>query len=85
MRSLILLLLCPLALASVPAPRYTPPVRSVVDKLSRRHGNGRWYMAADGHAVFCYGPTRMIPDDNGGLKKIVTFCRGDRVIVDLKE
>lgn len=42
-------------------------------------------MADDGHAIYCYGPQRMIPDPTGGLMKIATFCRGDRAIVRLKE
>lgn len=85
MRSLLLLLLCPLALASIPAPHLAPPPRAVVDKLTQNRHGGKWYMAEDGHAVFCYGPTQMIPDASGGLQKIVTFCRGNKTIVVLHD
>jgi hypothetical protein len=42
-------------------------------------------MSQDGHAVFCYGPTMIVPAGNGDLQKVATFCRGDRVIVPLHD
>jgi hypothetical protein len=45
---------------------------------------GSWYFSVDGHAVYCYGPT-MFVQANGGIQKVATFCRGDRVIVPLHE
>jgi hypothetical protein len=75
---------------SLPALADVPPVRKALPQpqfVSRKTANsgGRWYMAVDGHAVYCYGPTRMIPTSDGGFQKIVTFCRGDKVIVPLHE
>ena len=44
------LLLC------LPLPKLTPPPRAPNDHISQvtRKG-GRWYFAATGHAVYCYG------------------------------
>jgi hypothetical protein len=76
---------------SLPASADVPPLRKPAPQSQptfvRKVANsgGRWYMALDGHAVYCYGPTRMIPTSDGGLQKIVTFCRGDKVIVPLHE
>jgi len=37
---------------------------------------GRWYMAEDGHAVFCYGPVVTINGLFGDPKRVATECRG---------
>jgi len=37
---------------------------------------GRWHMAEDGHAVFCYGPVVTINAQFGDLKRVATECRG---------
>jgi hypothetical protein len=42
-------------------------------------------MAETGHAVFCYGPVRLLKQPNGGLQRVATFCRGDQTIVPLKD
>jgi hypothetical protein len=78
-----------LALAKITEPKITPPQQPVhiVDKALPPHATkgGRWYMAQDGHAVFCYGPTMLIPTATGDLTKVVTFCRGDKTIVPLHD
>lgn len=80
-------LLIVLLLASIPPIHTTPvPQKELVGTIQKNRSNGgRWYMADDGHAIFCYGPSRLIPGPDGNLMKIVTFCRGDRAIVKLKE
>jgi hypothetical protein len=70
--------------ASIP-PRPLSPQKELIAPIQKNRNGGRWYMADDGHAIYCYGPQRMIPDPTGGLMKIATFCRGDRAIVRLKE
>jgi len=87
MRSLIPLLLFPTMLfASIPTNTRPPlPQKELVSTIQKNHKGGTWYMAEDGHAVYCYGPQRLIPGPDGSLMKIVTFCRGDRTIVKLKE
>jgi hypothetical protein len=46
---------------------------------------GRWYFAETGHAVYCYGPVRMIPLPEGGIQRVATFCSGEKPIVPLKD
>ena len=72
---------------SLPGPRMAPPLRPAVETLSvgtaSRHG--QWYLAETGHAVFCYGPVRLVKQANGGLQRYATFCRGDQAMVPLKD
>jgi hypothetical protein len=42
-------------------------------------------MAANGHAVYCYGPVMTMPQLAGGLLRVATFCRGDLAMVPLKD
>lgn len=88
-------LLLVLALLNLPAAADIPPVRralphqlTVVDKnialASKGKSRGAWYMSEEGHAVFCYGPTMYI-QAGAGLRKVATFCRGDKVIVPLHD
>jgi hypothetical protein len=46
---------------------------------------GRWYFAENGHAVYCYGPVRLLPQAEGGLQRVATFCQGDKNMVPLKD
>jgi hypothetical protein len=81
-----------LALALVlalPVPKLTPPAQlststSVTTQPEAKKG-GRWYFAATGHAVYCYGPVMTVPQAEGGLVKVATFCRGDQTMVPLKD
>jgi hypothetical protein len=72
---------------SLPVPKLTPPAQiSLVQshETAKKQG-GKWYFAATGHAVYCYGPVRTVPQGPGGLLKVATFCRGDQPIVPLKD
>ncbi|MGH9499065.1 MAG: hypothetical protein ACRD3L_07960 [Terriglobales bacterium] len=71
---------------SLPGSRVAPPLRPSVDHLARQSAqHGQWYLADNGHAVFCYGPVRTIKDPTGGLERVATFCRGDKAMVTLKD
>jgi hypothetical protein len=61
----------------------TPPDH-VASKRPARKG-GRWYFAENGHAVYCYGPVRLLPQAEGGLQRVATFCQGDKNMVPLKD
>ena len=78
-----------LLLASLPPVRVAQPIpapqKELVGTIQKNHSGGRWYMAADGHAIFCYGPTMLIRDAEGDFSKVATFCRDGRAIVKLKE
>ncbi len=47
--------------------------RVVNSELQKR---GRWHMAEDGHAVFCYGPVVTINSLFGDPKRVATKCQG---------
>jgi hypothetical protein len=49
------------------------------DKTMARHAHkGTWYFAENGHAVYCYGPVMTVPQPDGNLKSVATFCQGDQ-------
>jgi|SRR5580658_7043793 hypothetical protein len=74
-------------LLSLPVAQLTPPkpVPEPSLQTARRSKSGRWYLAASGHAVYCFGPVMIIPDANGDLEKVATFCRDGSVVVPLYE
>ena len=53
-------------------------------KASAKKG-GKWYFARTGHAVYCYGPVMTVASAGGNLQRVATFCKGDQVIVPLKD
>jgi hypothetical protein len=61
------------------------PLRQPTSQISRRSKGGRWYFAASGHAVYCYGPVMTVPRANGDLQRVATFCRDGSAAVPLKE
>ena len=66
----------------LPAPQF-PAERAVAQRPARK--GGRWYFAENGHAVYCYGPVRLLPQAEGGLQRVATFCQGDKNMVPLKD
>lgn len=74
-------------LLSLPVPHLSPtkPLRQPTTPASKRAKGGRWYFAATGHAVYCYGPVMTIPRANGDLQKVATFCRDGSAVVPLKD
>jgi hypothetical protein len=72
---------------SLPVPKLAPPASltpTPTQQPAPRKG-GRWYFAATGHAVYCYGPVVTLPQVPDGLLKVATFCRGDQTMVPLKD
>lgn len=61
------------------------PLREPTPQISKRAKGGRWYFAATGHAVYCYGPVMTVPRANGNLQKVATFCRDGSAVVPLKD
>lgn len=72
---------------SLPGSHLALPPRSPVDRTIRQQARkgGRWFFAENGHAVYCYGPVRVIQHPQGGLQRVATFCQGDQLIVPLKD
>ena len=63
----------------------TQPERRISSQIEHRAKSGRWYFAATGHAVYCYGPVMTLPQANGDLQKVATFCRDGQAVVPLKD
>jgi len=73
---------------ALPIPKLAPPPATPSLTLSKHHDShkgGRWHMAANGHAVYCYGPVMTMPQAAGGLLRVATFCRGNLTMVPLKD
>ncbi len=61
------------------------PLRQPTSEISRHSKGGRWYFAASGHAVYCYGPVMTLPRANGDIQRVATFCRDGSAVVPLKD
>jgi hypothetical protein len=74
-------------LFSLPGLNQKVPLRQPVDRSAVHYARkgGRWYLAENGHAVYCRGPVRLLPQAEGGLQRVATFCQGDRSMVPLKD
>jgi hypothetical protein len=72
-------------LLSLTAAKPPQPVRQPSTQLEQHAKGGRWYFAASGHAVYCYGPVMTMPQANGDLQKVATFCRDGQTVVPLKD
>jgi hypothetical protein len=82
MKVLTLALLFSLPLAPL-AP--TKPLQQPISQMAKRSKGGRWYFAATGHAVYCYGPVMTVPRANGDLQRVATLCRDGSAVVPLKD
>ena len=71
-----------LSAAPIAAP-VQPPAQ--VRPVAARQGGGKWYLAENGHAVYCYGPVLLVREPEGGLSRVATFCTGDKTMVPLKD
>ncbi|HVN20931.1 MAG TPA: hypothetical protein VMU05_19250 [Dongiaceae bacterium] len=61
------------------------PLRQPASQMAKRAKGGRWYFAASGHAVYCYGPVMTVPSPNGSLQRVATLCRDGSAVVPLKD
>jgi hypothetical protein len=82
MKVLTLALLLSLPLSPLAPPK---PMRQPAGHVTQHSKGGRWYFAATGHAVYCYGPVMTVPRANGDLQKVATFCRDGSAVVPLKD
>jgi hypothetical protein len=76
-----------LLLITVAGPRFAQPLRSPADHLKNQQARkgGQWYLAENGHAVYCFGPVMVINEPKVGFQRVATFCQGDRPMVPLKD
>jgi len=73
---------------SIPGSHFGVPPRVLVDRAPKQqqsHTGGRWYLAENGHAVYCYGPVRLMTQAQGGLQRVATFCLDNQPMVPLKD
>ncbi|HTZ96929.1 MAG TPA: hypothetical protein VMB18_11060 [Terriglobales bacterium] len=76
-----------MVLLSFSVPKISAPPKPLPEQVSSRasHPHGKWYLAENGHAVYCFGPVRVIDDPIAGMQRVATFCKGDRLVVPLKD
>jgi hypothetical protein len=74
-------------LFSLPVSPLAPqkPIKQPTSQLAKRSNGGRWYFAASGHAVYCYGPVMTLPSATGDLQRVATLCRDGSAVVPLKD
>jgi hypothetical protein len=72
---------------SLPGSKFAAPPTPALDHPLASHARerGTWYMAENGHAVFCYGPVMLMKQANGGFQHVATLCRGGQAMVPLKD
>jgi hypothetical protein len=87
-------LIAVLLLASLPVPRVQTaprlPTSSPLEQVRKSdaaapRSHGKWYFAQSGHAVYCYGPVMTLTDVSGHIEHVATFCRGNRLMVPLRD
>jgi hypothetical protein len=82
-----------LLLASLPVPQVQlpgtakPELRPHFKQQATVHPRkgGKWYFARTGHAVYCFGPVMTLPNRQGEIERVATFCKGDLLLVPLKD
>ena len=75
-----------LLLFSFPGLSVAPSPRKPLDTfVAKSHRGGRWYLAESGHAVYCVGPVITVNLMDGSLRKVATYCKGDKPLVPLKD
>ena len=79
--NVVAMLVITLCLSAAPKP---VPAPEHLERSTTRQ-SGKWYLAENGHAVYCYGPVMVVRQPEGGLSRVATFCRGDRTVVPLKD
>ncbi len=66
----------------------TPPLRTPTASpppAAASHPSGKWYLAENGHAVYCYGPVVLVKQPEGTLQHVATYCKGDKIMVPLRD
>jgi hypothetical protein len=83
MKALAALLLSLSLPSSQSLPLLRKPAQRIVVSPARK--GGRWYFADNGHAVYCYGPVKLLRQPEGGFLRVATFCQGENPIVPLRD
>jgi len=67
------------------APQQPVAIQEQEKAVQKPVQHGRWYMADSGHAVYCVGPVVTVPDRDGSLLRVATFCHGPDPVVPLHD
>jgi hypothetical protein len=84
MKVLTVLLLASLPVPQIHTARSQPHFAQQATAAVPRKG-GKWYLARTGHAVYCFGPVLTLTANDGGVERVATFCRGEKMMVPLKD
>lgn len=80
-----------LVLASLPVPQISHPASqpkphfTQVEAAKASRKGGKWYLARSGHAVYCFGPVMTLTTVQGEIQRVATFCKGEQVVVPLRD
>jgi hypothetical protein len=85
MKALSVLLLASISLPHVSIPPAHVQSSAPVQQTQAQRAKGKWYLARTGHAVYCYGPVMTVTSTSGDIERVATFCKGDRLLVPLKD
>jgi hypothetical protein len=88
MKTIAILILASLPVPQVLLPHATHPQSQPHFKqqaTTQPRKGGKWYFARTGHAVYCYGPVMTLPNRQGDIERVATFCKGDQLLVPLKD
>jgi hypothetical protein len=67
--------------AAKPEPHFAQPQQTA--KVARK--GGKWYLTRSGHAAYCFGPVMTLTTVKGEIQRVATFCKGEQVVVPLKD
>jgi hypothetical protein len=67
--------------AAQPQPHFAQPQQTA--KAARK--GGKWYLTRSGHAAYCLGPVMTLTTVQGEIQRVATFCKGENVVVPLKD
>jgi hypothetical protein len=84
MKALAALLLASLSVPQVQISKARPHFAQPA-AVTASHKGGKWYLARTGHAVYCFGPVLTLTANDGGVERVATFCRGEKMMVPLKD
>ena len=83
--TVLLLATLPVPQVSMPAQRAAAQPHFAQEAAPAPRKGGKWYLARTGHAVYCYGPVMNVSAGDGEIERVATFCRGDKLLVPLKD
>ena len=87
MKSIAVLILASLPIPQVPRPAIQPEPHFAQPQQTAKapRKGGKWYLTRSGHAAFCYGPVMTLTTVKGEIQRVATFCKGESVVVPLKD